>query len=549
MTGRTRELSSRVLTTMLAWHPRLSQEQLILFSSAFFALVSNHAFWASAWRLHPGDPMFLAAMFGLLVVANGLLLSLLTWQWSAKPVITVLLFTTALATHFMSTYGVFMDADMLRNVLHTDMKESRELMTPQLLWPLLFTALLPALLLWRVRIAQRATLRSLWVRPLFMLGLAALAGVSALLAPAHVAAMMRNHREVRYLATPINYMVALQQDFRSSSPMRSQPRIPIGTDAKMAPHVVGDKPRLLVLVLGETVRAQDWGLNGYARQTTPELARLGVLNFPDMHSCGTSTEVSVPCMFSQLGRRHYDEHAIRQQQSLLNVLEYAGIKTLWRDNQSGCKGVCDGLAIERLDDAKVPGLCAHGRCLDEVLLHELAAKIRAAPGDRVVVLHQLGSHGPNYFQRYPANFRHFTPPCEDPELGNCRQQDIVNAYDNSVLYTDHFLAMTIAELQGMDDYDTAMIYVSDHGESLGEKGLYLHGMPYAIAPQEQTRVPMVMWFSTGFSRARGLDLGCLQRRAWIRTDHDAIFPSILGLMQVRTSAYDRSHDLFAGCSR
>lgn len=540
---------SRSLTALRTWRPCVSQERVILLSSVFFALVSNHAFWASAQRLHPNDLMFMGALFGLLVAANGLLLSLLVWRWSAKPAITVLLFTTALAAHFMSTYGVFMDADMLRNVLHTDMKESRELMTPQLLWPVLLTALLPAVLLWRVQIVKRGVLRSLWVRPLFMLGLVALAGLSALLAPAHVAAMMRNHREVRYLATPINYIVALQQNFKSSSPMRSQPRTPIGTDAKMLPHAAGSKPRLLVLVLGETVRAQNWGLNGYTRQTTPELARLGVLNFPDMHSCGTSTEVSVPCMFSQLGRRHYDEHAIRQQQSLLNVLEYAGIKTLWRDNQSGCKGVCDGLAIERLDDAKVPGLCANGRCLDGVLLHELAAKVRAAPGDRVVVLHQLGNHGPNYFQRYPANFRRFTPPCEDPELGNCRQEDIVNAYDNSILYTDHFLATTIAQLQGMDDYDTAMIYVSDHGESLGEKGLYLHGMPYAIAPQEQTRVPMVMWFSTGFSQARGLDLGCLQRRAWMKTDHDVIFPSILGLMQVKTSVYDKSHDVFAGCSR
>lgn len=531
-----------------AWRPRLSQERLILLSSVFFALVSNHAFWSAAWRLHPGSALFMAALFGVLVAANGLVLSLLVWRWSAKLVLTVLLIATALAVHFMSTYGVLMDADMVRNVLQTDMKESSELLTPQLALPLLLTAALPALLLWRVRLVERRAVTSLWVRPLFMLGLAVLAGLSALLAPAQVAAMMRNHREVRYLATPVNYIVALQQNFKSASPIHRPARTPIGTDATMVPHA-GSKPRLLVFVLGETVRAQNWGLNGYARQTTPELARLGVLNFPDMHSCGTSTEVSVPCMFSQLGRRHYDEHAIRQQQSLLHVLEHAGIKTLWRDNQSGCKGVCDGLAIERLDDAKVPGLCAHGRCLDEILLHDLEAQVRAKPGDRVIVLHQLGNHGPNYFQRYPGNFRRFTPPCEDPELGNCRPEDIVNAYDNSILYTDHFLARTIEQLRGMDDYDTAMIYVSDHGESLGEKGLYLHGMPYAIAPQEQTRVPMVMWFSSGFAQARGLDLACLQRRAWGRTDHDVVFPSVLGLMQVKTSVYDPSQDVFAGCSR
>lgn len=535
------------LTRLRAWRPVVSQEVLILLASLFFAVASNGPFWKSAYALHPGNVLFLTSLFGLLIAANGLMLSVLIWRWTAKPVLVLLLITTALAVHYMTTYGVFMDADMIRNVLHTDVKESRELMTPQLLVPLLISAVLPMLVLWRLRIKPRRALRTLWVRPVFIVGLLLLAGASAMLSSADVAAMMRSHREIRYLATPLNYIVGLQQNLKSSSPIKKQPKTPIGTDATATARGAGSKPRLLVLVVGETARAQNWGLNGYARQTTPELAQTGVLNFPDMHSCGTSTEVSVPCMFSQLGRRHYDESKIRGQQSLLNVLEYAGIKTLWRDNQSGCKGVCDGTALERLDDAKVPGLCANGRCMDEILLQDLAKQVRAVPGDRVVILHQLGNHGPNYFQRYPAAYRKFTPTCESPELGNCKQEEIVNAYDNGILYTDHFLARTIRELERMDDYDTAMIYMSDHGESLGEKGLYLHGVPYAIAPAEQTRVPMVMWFSQGFAASRGLDLACVQRRSWLRTDHDFLFPSVLGLMQVKTSVYDPTQDIFARC--
>ena len=540
---------SRLRAFLGSWRPEVSQETLILACSLFFAAVSNGPFWKAAYALHPGNLLFSTALLGLLVAANGLLLSLLIWRWSAKPVITALLVVTAMAVHYMTTYGVFMDADMVRNVLQTDVKESRELMTPSLLLPLLVFAALPAVAVWRVRIKPRTALRTLWIRPLFMVALLVVGAGSVMLANADVASMLRNHREIKYLATPLNYIVGLQQNLRSSSPIKKVPKTQIAMDAVRVPSAAGAKPRLVVLVVGETVRAQNWGLNGYARQTTPELARIGVVNFPDMHSCGTSTEVSVPCMFSQLGRRNYDEEQIRSQQSLLNVLNTVGVSTLWRDNQSGCKGVCENTPFESVSDATDPTLCAKGRCMDEILVKGLADKMRATPGDKFVVLHQLGNHGPSYFQRYPEAFHQFTPPCENPELGNCPKEQIVNAYDNAVLYTDHFLAKTIHELQAMDDYDTAMIYVSDHGESLGEKGLYLHGVPYAIAPAEQTSVPMVMWFSSGFSASRGLDTRCLEQRAMQRTDHDALFSSILGLMQVKTRAYDETEDVFASCLR
>ncbi len=519
----------------------------MVLASVFFAVISNGPFWKAAYALHPGSLLFLVALFGVLVAANGLLLSLLVWRWSAKPVLTVLLFVTALAVHYMTRYGVYMDADMVRNVLATDVKESRELMTPSLILPVLLTAVVPTLLLWRARIVPRAWTRTLWVRPLFMVGLIVFGATSVMLASADVASMLRNHREIKYLATPMNYVVGLKQNLRSSSPIAKAPKSPIAQDAVASARPAGSRPRLLVFVVGETVRAQNWGLNGYGRQTTPELAQIGVVNFPDMHSCGTSTEVSLPCMFSQIGRRNYDEKAIRGQQSLLNVFDRVGINTLWRDNQSGCKGVCEGTAFESLTDAIDPSLCKDGRCMDEVLLKGLDAQVRAKPGDRVVVLHQLGNHGPSYFQRYPDSFRKFAPPCQNPELGNCTPQQIVNAYDNAVLYTDHFLARTIHELQAMEDYDTALVYVSDHGESLGEKGLYLHGVPYAIAPAEQTSVPMVMWFSQRFATARGLDTRCLADRARQRTDHDVLFSSLLGLMQVKTRAYDPTQDVFASC--
>lgn len=229
------------------------------------------------------------------------------------------------------------------------------------------------------------------------------------------------------------------------------------------------------------------------------------------------------------------------------MLDHAGIATLWRDNQSGCKGVCDGLPTQSLQDAKDAELCKGKHCLDEILIKDLYAQLPPATGDRVVVLHQLGNHGPSYFERYPPQYQRFTPACGNSELGQCKPQEIVNAYDNALLYTDHLLAQSIRILRSSADYDTAMIYVSDHGESLGEKGLYLHGMPWSIAPSEQTHVPMVMWFSPGFAQASGLDLACLRHRASLPASHDNLFPSVLGLMQVNTSEYEPAYDLFATC--
>ena len=531
-----------------AWwrlRPQISGETLVLLSALYFSLFSNAAFWHAAVAHPLAQWRFVLSLFLVVTALHALLLGLVANRWIAKPLLTALLLVTAVASHYMSAYGVYLDADMLRNVLHTDSKESGELLSPRLLIPLAWS-LVPIALLWRVRLRRRSRSRAIVVRIAFLLAMALVAACGVMLSSQDFSSLFRSHREVRYLVTPANYVVSLSNVLLSSPPGPKKALLPIGLDARQVRET--GKPRLLLLVVGETARAQNWGLNGYARQTTPELARIPeLINFSQVTSCGTSTEVSLPCMFSPYGRRDYDEGRIRSHQSLLHVLDHAGIATLWRDNQSGCKGVCDKLPIERLDDAVDAELCNGKRCLDEILLKDLQAQLSPVKGDRVVVLHQLGNHGPNYFERYPPAFKRFTPTCDNPELGQCEREHIVNAYDNALLYTDHFLAKAIDSLKSQAGYDTALIYVSDHGESLGEKGLFLHGVPYAIAPQEQTRVPMVMWFSPGFLGDSGLDLDCLRRRAAQPASQDNLFPSVLGLLQVRTDVYRPSDDLFATC--
>lgn len=541
----------RVDSSWMAHRPESSIEMLALLASVFFAVVSNTAFFrtvAATGALHgTGSWLLAASLFVAIAALNMLLLCVLLNRWTVKPVLIVLLLVTAAAAHFMSRYTVYFDADMVRNIVHTDAKESSELLTLGFIGSIAIYGLLPSILVWRIRIRPRPFKRALLIRGLCMLAAVAVAAGAMMVSFQNLSSLMRNHKELRYLIAPGNYLVSSIQVAMDDGVDRKAPKIPVGTDARLELRPPDAKPRLLVLVVGETVRAQNWGLNGYARQTTPELQRIGPVNFPDVTACGTSTEVSLPCMFSPYGRVDYDKDKIRRSESLLHVLEHAGIKTLWRDNQSGCKGVCAGLSFESFERDDDPAFCDGERCLDEVMLKGLMEFSRGLTGDSVVVLHQLGNHGPSYYLRYPQRLRRFVPDCRTSELGECSREEIVNAYDNAVLYTDEFLAKTIRLLSADPARDTAIIYLSDHGESLGEGGLYLHGVPYPIAPATQLKVPMVMWMSPGFASGRGIDMRCIRNKSGAALSHDNLFHSVLGLMQVSTRAYDRQRDLFVAC--
>ncbi len=537
------------------WRPILRVETLALLSSLFFSIFCNGLFWTSALAgrslAQAGTWLFLAGMFVTVTAIHFLLVCIVLNRWTAKPVLALLITVTAFAAYYMSTFTVFLDTSMLRNVLRTDVKEASELFNPGMLLPLLLTAVLPLFVLFRVRVRREPFGRALVIR-IMSLGVALLVGAGSLMVIFQdVAPLMRNNKELRYLITPANYLYSLARVLGDDASAATKPRQQIGLDAALAATwQQRHKPALFVIVVGETARAANWGLSGYVRQTTPELSTLDVINFSKVTSCGTNTEVSVPCLFSMYGRRHYNEDKIRNSESLLNILDRAGMKVIWRDNQSGCKGVCAGVEEQKLGDSKVPEWCDGDRCLDEILLHGLDSLLTDSKGNLVLVLHQLGNHGPAYFKRYPPAFRKFEPVCETADLAKCSREAVVNTYDNALLYTDHMLAQTIAYLQKQEEkFDTAMIYLSDHGESLGENGLYLHGVPYSIAPKVQTEVPMIMWFSPGYASSFSLDLNCLRQRATQPAAHDNLFHSVLGLLDVKTGVYEPSMDLAATCRR
>jgi len=538
-------------------------EQLLLAASLFWALSANRLFMSAALKerefSQPATWGFALALLVMLAALHYVMLALVSTRHSVKPVLAVLIVGTAFATHFMQSFGVYLDPSMMRNVLRTDIAEARELFSWSLLPHLLLYAVLPLLLLSRVRLRPRPLWRAAGVRVATAFGAVAVLVGALMLVFQPFASLMRNHKELRYLATPANYLWSIGAVVAAQAKGVAKPRQAIGLDAKPGPSwAVRDKPLLLVLVVGETARAANWGLSGYERQTTPELAALAaqpaagpLLNFPDVTACGTNTEVSLPCMFAPVGRRDYDEGTVRGSESLLHVLARAGVAVHWRDNQSGCKGVCEGLPQDEVMSLNLPGVCTEGRCLDEGLLNGLSQRLAAMqgkPGTQLLVLHMLGNHGPSYFRRYPPAFARFTPACNHDDLQMCSRAEIVNAYDNALLYTDHVLGSLVAKLQAAaPGVDAAMLYVSDHGESLGENNLFLHGLPYAIAPDVQKRVPMVMWFSSGAPQALRLDVNCLRQRSTQPVAHDHLFHTVLGLLDVQTALYESAFDIGHGC--
>jgi lipid A ethanolaminephosphotransferase len=352
------------------------------------------------------------------------------------------------------------------------------------------------------------------------------------------ASFFRNHKEIRQMANPLNFIYA------GLSYATTNDRIievkPIENDAAIsASGKAIEKPTLFILVVGETARADHFGINGYERNTTPLIAQQNIINFPQVISCGTETAVSVPCMFSNLGRSGYSDSKAKSQEGLLDVISHAGISVLWRDNNSSCKGACNRVNYEEMQHLQVPELCTGRECFDEILLHQLDEQVASAAGSKVIVLHQKGSHGPDYFKRYPQSNEFYAPVCKSNQLQNCTKAEVVNAYDNTIRYTDYFLNKTIEWLKSKGDYyNTSLIYLSDHGESLGENNLYLHGMPYSIAPKEQKQVPFFMWLSAGYSAANHIDSDCMRDLSVNPYSHDNLFHTVLGMLNLQTHVYD-----------
>ena len=533
---------------------------LVLLTALWIASVGNLALWRALGALPELDNargVAFGIAFGVAVMALlVMLLTLFTWRWTLKAALVICLLAAAGGAYFMQTYGVVIDPTMMVNVLLTDSHEAQELLSWRLVAALLLMGALPAVLVWRARLqwpsGGRQALRNAIV---FVAACAVLLGAGGLFFQ-DLSATMRNHKQLRYLINPLNSFYSLALVGRKPVQRNGAAVLPLGEDARLAALAPGAQPPLVLMVVGETARADHFGLNGYTRDTTPALAKQQVVSLRNVWSCGTNTAASVPCMFSNLEREAFEDRKANTE-GLADVLQRAGLAVLWLDNQAGgCKGVCDRVPKVDYQALAVPGLCSDdGECLDEVMLKDLDARIAQLPPERrakgvVVFMHQMGSHGPAYYKRSPAAFKAFQPECTTNALQQCEKAQVINAYDNTIRYTDHFLASAIDWLKGRQaQWAPALVYVSDHGESLGEGNLYLHGLPYRIAPDTQKRVPWITWLSPAFQQQTGITTDCVAQQRDTELSHDQYFHSTLGLLGVQTQVLDRKLDLYGRCRR
>ena len=539
---------------------------LIILASIWLATLGNLALWQELARLPEMNDLralWFGGSFAVLIAAlTVMLLSVLCWRWTHKPVLSLFLISAALGGYFMLSYGVVIDSTMMVNVMQTDLRESRDLTSWKMLLTVLGFAILPMVWLWRVQVKRVSLLRQTAHNALLFVAGFALSVLAVLPIYQDFASTMRNNIQLRFLINPLNSFYAVGDVLiKPFQPNANTAIVPLGTDAKLGTSYTNQpQSPILILVVGETARSGNFGINGYSRNTTPMLNQLQknsdkrgeLTSFQNVWSCGTSTATALPCMFSHLGKSAFEDNPSNYE-NLIDVLKRAGLAVIWLENQSGCKGICDrvlSVSTGRLDD---PKFCNTGECFDEVMLHQLSERLAVLPIDRldkgvVVVMHQMGSHGPAYYKRTPEAFKKFQPECTTNILQDCTRAQVTNAYDNTLLYTDHFLNSVVTYLKNIHpNAQTAMMYVADHGESLGENNIYLHGLPYAIAPDVQKRVPWISWLSNDFIQRFGINAACLSQQKDKRLSHDNYFHSVLGLLDIQTSVYKPELDVYADC--
>ncbi|UDF28787.1 UNVERIFIED_ORG: phosphoethanolamine--lipid A transferase [Roseateles sp. XES5] len=529
------------------WRPELGSVTVSILTALYLLTLTNWSFWSKGWLYLEGRPTTFASIaIGIACLYIALCVAV-SVKYVMKPFFILLILSAAAGAWFMDRFGVIIDIEMIRNVAETNSAEAGHLLTPGFVLHMLAYGVLPSLLLVWVKVRHRtffAKVRGNLAVIVPALVLALVAGLSH--GRIYVAAV-RAHHDWFEVLNPFVPLVTAAYFAAGQSGDLNAVAAPLGEDARVADVPLTErKPRLMIVVAGETARADNFSLGGYGRDTNPELAKKDIRYFPDTTSCGTATAVSLPCMFSVYTRAEYTHRKGLETENLLDVLTHAGVKAEWWDNNTGSKSIAKRVKERSLIEGGNPRDCSGGECRDQVMLDNLDAWIGSVKTDTVLVLHQIGSHGPAYFQRYPEEFRRFTPDCRSTEFSNCTKEEILNAYDNTILYTDHILAGVIDRLQKQEDrLDVSMLYMSDHGESLGELGLYLHGAPYMIAPSVQTHVPFVLWL--GKDEKPAYSTACLDEETKKPQSHDNLFHSVLGMMRVETTVRDPALDLVSNC--
>lgn len=529
--------------------PEIGSRTAAMLTGLWILATCNNTFWPLVLKSFGGwntASITFGLSIALLILTFFVAISA---KYVFKPLAILCLLTAGAASYFTDTFGTIINEQMIDSAVTTNQREAGALISARFLIHLGIFAILPVLLLIWVRLRhERFSLKlrnnSKLIAPMLL--------ATGAMVYFNIGSYIVTIRGNNMLMQTLNPVAPLSAAYNYAHTQLTTANVvvaPLGTDAKRGPvFAAATKPVVTVLVAGETARAMNFSLNGYTRETNPRLKTLDIVNYPNVTSCGTDTATSLPCMFSVYPISEYTETKAKSTENLLDVFRYAGIDAMWWDNNTGSKGVADRSHYVPLMDSKDPAICPNGECRDEIFLKRLEQTLAGVKKDTVIVLHQIGSHGPAYYRRYPEERRLFKPDCQTTDLPKCSLEEVRNAYDNSIVETDSFLAAVIEILKRNDDrLSSAFLYASDHGESLGENGLFLHGAPYSFAPKEQTHVPMISWFSPSYRSTTGLDMACLAKEASKPYSHDNWFHTALGMMNVETAVYEPQLDLLQPC--
>ena len=515
----------------------------------------NIAFFEKIHMLTPYNGvkagLFVVASIIIVVAAYNFIFQFFNWKWTAKPLAIALVFIGGFAAYAVNTLGVLITSDQIQNLMQTDIAEARDTWSWHLLTWTLGMTVVPIIVILMMKIKPEPIIRQLLHK--VIASVVSLAMVLGLLFVFYVdfAAIFRENRDLKGMISPQNMIASFASYYKKKAPKENLPLVVYGEDAVMQKAQATSLPKLMVLVVGETARAENFSLNGYGKNTNPKLAQQDILNFSQVSSCGTATAVSVPCMFSGMPRKQYEERLASHREGLLDIAQRAGYQVTWIDNNSGCKGTCDRVNQFKIPEPLQQKWCKDKECFDDILIDSFKAYLATIPQDdnrpRLIVLHQMGSHGPAYYKRIPAQFKVFKPTCDTNAIQGCSRDALLNSYDNTLLYTDYVLDSLIETLKNTTKYQSALWYLSDHGESTGESGMYLHGAPYAIAPTQQTHIPMLMWFSTVWQHQAKQQIKCLAQQGRQELSQDNLFPTMLSLLDVKSKVIDPNNDMLAAC--
>ncbi|AMJ76793.1 hydrolase (plasmid) [Alteromonas stellipolaris] len=460
-----------------------------------------------------------------------------------KPTLIIFVLVSSVVFYASLNYGTIFDYGVVESIADNSITEVLTYLNYSTIIFSIVFGIIPSIFIFNVKLIYSSFAGEFLSRLKLLFGSLSVLLFIALVFYSNYASVGRNNRDLIGYLTPYALLDSSAK-YLQRNMLYPPPHFEL-IDTK--PKMSSDEERVTVLVLGQTARAQNFSLNGYEKQTNLYTKNWNVVSFTNMTSCGTSKSVSIPCIFSSLDRQNFDRRIANAKQNVLDIIQLAGVDVLWIANyNTSCKDACKRVKQHNITQSEYPELCQMSSCYDEVVIKQLDQKLaNLTHSNTLIILHIAGSRGPDYFTKYPSGHRYFRPDCQRSDIQNCTNEELVNAYDNSIAYTDFVLAQIIERLEKLSlnkKIDATLLYTSDHGESLGEKGIYLHSIPYVFAPKEQLHIPLIVKI---FSN--NTDSKCLREAEALPISHDNIFNFLLGLTGVESTAYNASRDLLSHC--